>query len=369
LTDSPLTKFAKILVDHSTRVKPGERVAVATNLSAEPLVRELFGLVLERGAYPHLLLDLAEQDKLLYAHASDDLLDFVPTFHKIAFEPFDVLFKIYAETDLRLLSDVDASRTARRQKALSTLLGAQMRRGASGALRWVSTMYPTPAYAAESGMSPEEYQDFVFRAAFADDGTPDPVAAWQKLQDDQSRTIKRLEGHDRVEIRGPNASLTLSIKGRKFVNACGRHNLPDGEIYTGPVENSVNGWVRFTYPAHYQGRLVQGVELTFKEGKVVKATAEKEQDLLLKMLDTDAGSRYVGEFAIGTNYRVNRFTKNILLDEKIGGSFHLAIGAGYPETGSSNSSIIHWDMICDLRQDSVILVDNELIYRNGQFVF
>jgi aminopeptidase len=369
LTDTQIAKFAKILVDHSTRVKPGDRVAITTTTAAEPLVRELYGLILERGAFPHLLLDIEGQDKLFYSHANDTLLDFVPTFHKIAFEEFDVLFKIAAETQLRLLSDVDPSRIARRQKALSVLLSAQVKRGATGELRWVSTLFPTPAYAAESGMSFEEYQDFVFRASFADDDTPDPLAAWQKIREDQRRYIKRLEGHNRIEVRGPNANLSLSIKGRKFVNASGRQNLPDGEIYTGPVEESVNGWVRFTYPAHYQGRLVQGVELNFKDGKVIQASAEKEQDLLLKILDTDAGARYVGEFAIGANYRVNRFTRNILLDEKIGGSFHMALGAGYPETGSQNSSIIHWDMICDLRQDSVILVDNELIYRNGQFVF
>jgi aminopeptidase len=171
-----------------------------------------------------------------------------------------------------------------------------------------------------------------------------------------------------VELRGPNVDLSLSIKGRRFMNSHGEHNLPDGEIYTGPVENSVDGWVRYTYPAVYQGRIVEGIELAFDGGKVVKASARQNQDFLLQMLETDANSKYVGEFAIGTNYEINRFTGSILLDEKIGGSFHMALGAGYPETGSLNRSRIHWDMICDLRQDSEIRLDGEVIYKSGEFV-
>jgi aminopeptidase len=171
-----------------------------------------------------------------------------------------------------------------------------------------------------------------------------------------------------VQLRGPNVDLSLSVQDRKFINACGHNNMPDGEIYTGPVEDSLNGRVCFTYPAMIQGRIVDGVELVFKEGKVVEASAEQNQEFLLKMLDIDRGARYVGEFAIGTNYQIDRFTKSILFDEKIGGSFHLAVGAGYPETGSRNRSMIHWDMICDMRQDSEILVDGELVYRDGQFV-
>jgi aminopeptidase len=158
------------------------------------------------------------------------------------------------------------------------------------------------------------------------------------------------------------------VRGRVFINCFGDNNLPDGEIFTGPVEDSAEGWVRYTYPAVYQGRVVEGIELTFEKGRVTKASASKNQDLLLQMLESDAGARYIGEFAIGTNFEINRFTHNILLDEKIGGSFHMALGAGYPESGSLNKSAIHWDMICDLRQDSEILVDGELMYRNGRFV-
>jgi aminopeptidase len=331
-------------------------------------VQVLYGLILERGGYPHVLMDFADQDEIFYAHAKNEQLDYVPAFHKMAYESFDVLLKVRADTNTRALTNVDPARQARRNKSLAPLLRAQLKRGAEGSLRWMSTLFPTRAYAMEADMGFEEFQDFVFGACHADDQTADPVAFWQSVKAQQQKYIERLEGHNRVEIRGPNADLTLSIKERKFVNGSGQNNMPDGEIFTGPVENSLNGWVRYSYPAIYQGRVVEGVELTFKEGKVIKASAAKNQPILLQMIDSDAGARYVGEFAIGTNYQIQRFSKNILFDEKIGGSFHMALGAGYPETGSKNKSVIHWDMICDLRLDSEILVDDEIVYQNGRFV-
>lgn len=368
MTDQRIEKFARILVEYSTQVKPGDKVAITTSTAAEPLVKVLYGLILERGGFPYVLMDFADQDEVFFAHAKDEHLDYTPAFHKTAYETFDVLIKIRAETNTRALSNIDPLRQARRNKSLAPLLQAQLRRGADGSLRWMSTMFPTQAYAMEADMGLEEFQDFAYRASHADDATPDPVAFWKDVRLKHQKYIARIEGHDRVEVRGPNVDLSLSIKGRKFNNSCGLRNMPDGEIYTGPVEESLNGWVRYTYPAMYQGRIVEGVELTFKEGKVVKATATRNQALLLQMIDSDAGARYVGEFAIGTNYQIDRFSKSILFDEKIGGSFHMALGAGYPETGSKNKSVIHWDMICDLRQDSEILVDREVVYRNGQFV-
>lgn len=368
MADNRVRKFAQILVDYSTRVQPGDRVAVTATTAAEPVVRALYELILERGGHPHLLLDLPGQDEMFFAKAGDAQLDFMPLFHKMAFEEFEVLIKIRSEVNTRALSGIDPSRQARRQKGMAPLLQAQMRRGAEKTLRWMSTLYPTNAYAMEAEMGLDEYQDFFYRACHADENTPDPLAYWQGVEREQQRIVDRIEGHDQVTVRGPNADLTLSIKDRRFRNASGQHNLPDGEIYTGPVEDSAKGWVRFTYPAVTQGRLVEGVELKFEGGQVVKANALKNKEFLQRMLATDAGARYLGEFAIGTNFEINRFTRNILLDEKIGGSFHLAVGAGYPETGSRNKSIIHWDMICDLRQDSEILADGEVIYRNGTFV-
>ncbi len=368
MTDVRLQNFARLIVDYSTQVRPGDRAAITATTAAEPVLKALYQRILERGGIPHLLIDLPGQDELFFTYASDELLDVVPVFHRMAFEQFDVLIKIRSELNTRALTGVDSARLAQRQKALAVLVQAQMRRGAEKSLRWMSTLFPTPAYAMEAEMGIEEYQAFFFRACHTDESTSDPVAYWQSVKATQQRVIDWLHGRDRVMIQGPNAELTLSIKERKFVNACGEHNMPDGEIYTGPVEDSVNGWVRYSYPAMYQGRVVEGIELTFQDGRVVQASARKNQDLLLHMLETDAGARYLGEFAIGTNFGVNRFTGSILLDEKIGGSFHTALGAGYPETGSQNQSAIHWDMICDIRQDTQILVDGDLFYKDGRFV-
>lgn len=368
LTDIRHRKFAQILVDHSHKIKPGDRVAITASTYAEPLVRAIYESVLERGGHPHPLLELQGQNEAFFALANGEQLDFVPLFHQMAFEQFDVLIKIRSETNTRAMSNLDPDRQGRRQKAISRLLAAQMRRGADQSLRWMSTLFPTPAYAMEADMGYAEYQDFFFGACHADEATPDPVAYWEGVKTRQEHYIASLQGHDQVALRGPNVDLRLSIKGRTFKNACGQQNLPDGEIYTGPVEESLEGWVHYTYPAIYQGREVDGIELTFEKGKVVKATARKNQEFLLKMLDSDAGARYVGEFAIGTNMEIDRFTRDILLDEKIGGTFHMALGAGYPETGSRNTSIIHWDMICDMRQDAEILVDGQVFYHNGKFV-
>jgi len=261
---------------------------------------------------------------------------------------------------------VDPAKQKRRQKALSGILEAQMRRGANRSFKWVTTLYPTEGYAMEAEMSLKNFEDFVFHACHAHE--ENPVAYWMEMEANQSQIINRIEGHNQVVLRGPNVDLSLSIKGRKFINGAGLNNMPDGEIYTGPVEDSINGFVCFDYPAIYNGVMVEGVELTFSNGKVTQASAKKNQAFLHEMLESDGGARYVGELAIGTNHEINRFLHNILFDEKIGGTFHMALGAGYPESGSKNKSIIHWDMICGMHKDSEIIVDDEVIYKNGKFI-
>lgn len=372
MADPRIQKLAKILIEHSAQTKAGDRVLIEATSAAEPLIRELCIQILQKGAHPHPLVSLPgmmpfAQEDLYLTYANEGQLEFVPTFLKIAYDQFESRIRIHSATNTRALTNIDPARMQRRQKALGAITESQMRRGAEGAFKWVTTLFPTEAYALESDMSLTEYEDFVFRACHAD--AEEPIAHWRKVEERQKKAVKHIEGGNQVVLRGPNVDLSLSIKGRKFNNSFGRHNMPDGEIYTGPVEESVNGWVRFTYPAVYNGVLVEGVELTFSNGRVTQASAMRNQDFLLKMLEADAGARYVGEFAIGTNFEINRFTRNILFDEKIGGTFHMALGAGYPETGSRNKSIIHWDMICDMRTDSEILVDGEAFYKNGDFVF
>jgi aminopeptidase len=369
MTDIRVEKLAHILIDHATYVGIGDRVAIEAVTVAEPLVRALYELTLKRGGLPHLILYLPEQEEIFYSLSADHQLDFTPAFQKLVVDDFDVYIRARSEVNTRALTNVEPGRQARRQKAMATIRNTMMRRGGDKSLRWVLAQYPTQAYAMEAEMGLQEYQDFVYKACHADEDTVDPVAYWRGVQEEQAKIVKRIEGHDQVQLRGPHVDLSLSIKGRTFRNSSGQHNMPDGEVYTGPVEDSVQGWVRYTYPAVTQGRVVTGIELKFEDGRVVDAKAEKDQDFLLQMMDSDPGARYIGEFAIGTNFGITRFTRNILFDEKIGGTFHMALGAGYPETGSRNTSAIHWDMICDLRQDSEILVDGELIYRNGEFVF
>jgi len=367
MADARVEKLAQILVDHSAEIKPGDRVAIEATTAAQPLVRALCATILERGGLPHLLLELPDQEEILFAHANDAQLDAIPTFRKLAYDQFESRIRIHSDTNPRALSSVDPARQRRHQKASVSILETQMRRGADRSFKWVTTLYPTEGYAIEAEMSLSSFEDFVYRACHADQA--DPVAYWNKVEASQKKIIDRIEGHDQVVLRGPNVDLSLSIKGRKFLNAAGKSNMPDGEVFTGPVEDTLNGFVRYSYPAIYGGVLVEGVELTFSNGKVTKAQAEKNQPFLMEMLASDAGARYVGEFAIGTNYEIDRFSHNILFDEKLGGSFHMALGAGYPETGSHNKSIIHWDMICGMQKDSEILLDGEVVYKNGKFVF
>ncbi len=365
---TPFQKLAQILVDHSTKVKTGDKVAIETTTNAEQISREIYELVLQRGGNPHLLLFLPDQEKLLFQHATDDQLSFTHQFQKLVTEQFDVYIRVRAEIDPLALKDVPGQKQSLRQKGMAPIRNAMLQRGATNSMRWVLTQIPTEGYAREAGMSLKDYSNFAFSACHIDENTPQPVAHWENIRKSQLGMIGNIEGHEQVKLLGPNVDLSLSVKGRIFNNSYGIHNLPDGEIYTGPVEDSVNGWVKFTYPAIYQGQAVEGVELKFEKGRVISAKAQVGEQLLLAMIASDEGSHYLGEFAIGTNYEINRFTRNILFDEKIGGSFHMALGAGYPETGSRNTSSIHWDMICDMHTDSQILVDDEVIYRNGKFI-
>ncbi|MGD2155241.1 MAG: aminopeptidase [Anaerolineales bacterium] len=368
MIDPRLQKLARILVEHSASIQAGDRVAIEATTVAEPLVRALIAEILKNEGYAYPLLSLQNEEELLFTYGNEKQLSNIHPFREMAYEQFESRIRISSSTNTRALSNIDASRQKKRQEAHAPILRTQMIRGAEKTFKWVSTLYPTAAYAMEAEMGILEFEDFVFSACHADPATSDPVSYWQGVKLEQQEIVDRIEGHDQIIVRGSDVDLSLSIKGRKFRNSYGKHNMPDGEIYTSPVEDSVSGWVRYTYPAIYAGRVVEGVELTFENGKVIKASAKKNQDFLLEMLETDTGARFVGEFAIGTNYHINRFTGIILFDEKIGGTFHMALGAGYPETGSQNKSKIHWDMICDLHTDSEILVDGEIIYRNGIFV-
>jgi aminopeptidase len=364
--DSRTENLADILVNYSTKVQPGEWVGVLGDVAALPLVREVFAKVVQAGGNPSLMLTDETLTRDFARLANDDQMKWLDPALSLYYDKADVYIRCTAFPNTRAMTNIDPKRLQKIQSARSPWLETRMRRAAEGKMKWVGTLFPTEGSAQEAGMSLEEYEDFVYGATFAN--KTDPVGEWTKLGDMQQKKIDWLKGKKQVTLKGPNIDLEVSIDGRVFINACGERNMPDGEIFTGPVEESVNGWYRASFPSIVQGRAVEGIELKFEDGKVINGTAQKNQDLLYSMLDADARSRYLGEFAIGTNFGIDRFTGSILFDEKIGGTVHVALGAGYPDTGSKNKSTIHWDMICDMRKDSEIHVDGELFYKDGQFV-
>jgi len=373
MNDPRIERLADVYVGYSTEIKPGDRVLIEAEPVAEPIVRATFKAILEAGGHPHLFISLGGQttltglDDVFLEYANEEQLTFPATFYNLAYEQFDARIRIHSESNTRLLTSADKSKLAQRDKAAHSVLESQFRRGKTREFKWLTTLYPTQAYAQDSEMSLSQFEDFVFQACHVSEPDSDPVTYWKQIAQEQQAWVDAINGHQNVEVRGPNVDLTLSIKGRTFLNASGLNNMPDGEIFTGPVEESVNGRVRFSYPCAYRGNEVSGVELVFEDGRVVSAQADKNQDFLERMLDTDEGSRYLGEFAIGLNYGVEHVTKNILFDEKIGGSIHMALGAGYPETGSENESAIHWDLITDMRDGGEIIVDGEVFYKDGYF--
>ena len=366
MADTRITRLAHVLSDYCLDVQPGQLVAITGTPLADPLIRAFYQRVLERGAQPLLLMTLPGLSEVYYKYAADAILDQPNRLQRFIYENVDAIAQIRSSSHTRELVGTDPARLQRSRVPEAPIVKTFMERSSRGELHWVVTQFPTDAHAQDADMSPLTYQDFVYRACHVD-GDDDPVAYWLTFKTEQQRICDWLKGRKIVRLQGPNVDLTMSIEGRVFVNADGRYNMPDGEVFTGPVEDSAKGWIRFTYPAVYEGREVDGVELHFEQGRVVKASARKDEAFLLSVLDTDAGSRYIGEFAIGTNYGVDRFTRNVLFDEKIGGTLHLALGASYPDTGGRNESSVHWDMVCNMRDDSEISADGEVFYRNGRF--
>ncbi|MBW8010370.1 MAG: aminopeptidase [Chloroflexi bacterium] len=365
MVDSRIEKLADVLVNYSVKVKPGDWIFVMGNYISEPLVVEVVKQILRAGGHPNTLLssDLVSATNL--RESREEQLKWISPIDEMIYTKADGMIAISSTQNTRSLSNIDPEKQQIAQFARRHLMESYMTRSASKEFRWVMTQYPTQAYAQEADMGLKEFEDFVYSTMFVD--KDDPVKEWYAVHDEQQRLIDWLVGKKEVVVHGANADLKLSIASRTFINADGEHNMPSGEIFTSPIEDSANGWVYFTYPAIRAGREVEGVRLEFKEGKVVKATAEKNEEYLLSQLDIDEGARFLGEFAIGTNYGIKKFTKSILYDEKIGGSFHMAIGSGFPEAGGENNSAVHWDFICDAREDSEILVDGELFYKDGKF--
>ena len=352
MSDPRLDAWARTLVNYSTGVKPGDTVSIEGDVAARPLLHAIYRETLQAGGLPVMIPRFAELQADLLGMGSDEQLAWLAPTDRWSRGEADVFIRVMAEENTKALSGIDPDRQTVRKRSTGTLLQLMMERQARGDLRWTLTLFPTAA--------------FVFAACKLD--SADPVAAWREQGAMQQRLIDWLAGKREIHLRGPETDLRLSVAGRRWINCDGTNNFPDGEIFTGPVEEATEGHIRFSYPVVTDGREIHDVRLRFAGGKVVDASAGRNEPFLQQMLDADPGARILGEFAFGTNFGITRFTKNLLFDEKIGGTVHMAIGAGYPESGSVNQSAIHWDMICDLRAGGGVDVDGEPFMRDGRYL-
>ena len=374
MPDPRLAKLADVIVSYSTGVKPGDLVSIACDPIAMPLLRAVYERVLAAGGHPSWSPASDDLRELLLTNGTDEQISFFSPIQMHEVETIDVMIKFWAETNTRRFNGVEPRRLATAAAARKPFMSTFMSRAAEGSLRWCGTLFPTEASAQDGEMSLAAYEDFVFRAGLLH--LDDPVAAWNALAEKQQRLCDWLQQKKELRFRAPGpgdepTDLTVSVDGATWINCCGHENFPDGEVFAGP--QGVDGVVHYTFPGVYQGREVEGIRLEFKAGRCVDASATKNEAYLINMLDLDEGARNLGEIAIGTNYDIQQFTKNTLFDEKIGGTFHAAVGAGYPESGCSNESGLHWDMVCELRpgpgrDGGTIEADGEVFHRDGQFL-
>ena len=365
MNDPRVLNLAKILVRYSTSVGEGDTCLIEGPTAAEPLIAAVYEEVLRAGGQPVLAMAFDSQPESFYHHATDAQLEWISPVSRWAAEEADCRIVIGADANTRALSSVPPDRQTKRQAATRSLIELVMKRSAEGEHRWVYTLFPTNAYASDAEMSLAEFEDFYYGACLAD--SDDPLAAWEEASRETRRLAELATGSSEVHITGEGTDITLGVEGRTFIPCFGDRNMPDGEFFTGPVEDGVEGVVSFHLPAMVAGREVSGVRFRFEAGKIVDATAERGEEFLIQLIDTDEGARRLGELGIGTNYRIDRGTRDVLLDEKIGGTVHMAVGAAYPESGGQNESAVHTDLVCDLRRGGRIEVDGQLLQENGVF--
>ena len=367
MQDPRLTKLADVLVNYSTAVKPGDLVRLSGPPLGRPLIVALYKAVLAAGGHPFVNMAPDECGEIFLREASEEQLAYMNPLRQFEVENIDVSISMWGEDNTKALTSVDPARQAIASQARKPYMKVFFDRAEAGTLRWCGTQFPCQAAAQDAEMSLDEYENFVFRGGLLH--LDDPAAAWKEISIAQQKLADFLNGKKEIHFQSAGGTdLKLGIEGRKWINCDGHENFPDGEVFTGPIEDATEGVVCYSFPAVHGGREVENIRLEFKAGKVVEASATKGEEFLFAMLDQDAGARILGEIAIGTNYSITGYTKNTLFDEKIGGTFHAALGAAYPESGGTNESGLHWDMVCDLRPGGTIHVDGELISKDGRFV-
>ncbi|MCK4758241.1 MAG: aminopeptidase, partial [Thermoplasmata archaeon] len=326
--DPRIEKLAKLVVNYSIYCKKGDEVLIAAPTIAEPLALEMYREVLKAGGHPMMMSSFSRANEIFFEEAKDHQIKHVSDVRKLIYKSFNGLINISADSNTRALSGVPPKKLAMQSAAMTEIRDIFMTRGAAKELKWCGLAYPTNAAAQEASMSLTEYEDFVYSACMVD--KRDPVAAWKKMHNDQKGMVSYLNKVKELQFYGEDTDLKMSVKGRNWVNSDGTHNMPSGEVFTAPIENSVNGTIRFSFPGIYMGKEIENISLEFKKGKIVKAKADKGEELLNSLLAIDDGAKMLGEVAIGTNTGIKKFTKKILFDEKLGNTIHMAIGAAYP---------------------------------------
>lgn len=376
MRDPRLDRLADVMVRYCTVVKPGHLVTIVGEPGAMDGVEALFEAVLRAGAHPSYHAKCQDLQELMLRHGSDEQVRHVCPFERYRLEKCDVLFVLACPRNTRSMGAIDPKRSAMAQAARREVLTMSLRRLAEGATQYCLTEIPGEAAAQDAEMSLKDYAERVFRAGMLH--LEDPVGAWMRLRGQSERALEYLRQRKEIRLRSPasdgsvdrrkheGTDVTVNVEGRGWNNHSGATNFPDGEIDTGPRE--VDGVVNFTFPAIFKGREVDGIRLKYRAGKVVEASAVKNEAYLIALLEQDEGASTVGELGIGTNYELPDMLRNAFFDEKIGGTFHIAVGAGYPETGNTNQSGLHWDMVSDLRRGGTMHADGELVQENGRFL-
>jgi aminopeptidase len=366
MADIRLNKLAKLLVNYSTKVKPGEFVFVMSDEVATPWMVEVVKEAVKAGAHVETLLNSQDVGEAKLKYSSEEQLGEENFLMKSMIARADVWLTAWGNRNTKVNSNIEAKKLQLSSKGAASWRKIYSERMGNGELRWCGTQFPTYSDAQEASMSFSDYEEFVYGAGLLD--SEDPVAEWMRISKEQERWVKYLDTKKELHIISEGTDIKVKVDGRKWINCDGRVNFPDGEIFTSPVEDSIDGYITFSFPGIYAGKEIEGIRLEVEGGKVVKATAKKGEDLLLALLATDEGASRFGEVAIGTNYGIKKFTRNMLFDEKIGGTIHMAIGDSMADAGGKNKSSIHWDMLCDMRTGGKIYADGELFYENGEFI-
>ncbi len=360
-------KYANVLVNYSVKVKEDDLVIIKSeSYLASPLIKEIYRLCVLNGAHPVVRCGVEGLNEIFIKNAADKQLQYVDEISKLEYNIANKFISIGAPLNVKSMTNTDSKKMAKRSLATRELSQTLLKRSEKGELNWVIADFPTHALAQEAKMSLDEYTDFIIKSCYLD--LDNPVEKWLEIGAEQKRIANLLNSTKTLNIKGAETDITFNVENRKWISCDGLNNFPDGEIFTSPVEDSAQGEIYFDFPAIYRGNTAHKIRLKFENGKVVQASAETGEEFLLSMLNMDEGSKFAGEIAIGTNERIQNVTGNILFDEKIGGSIHMALGASYPETGGKNVSGLHWDIIKNMKTGSLIYADDKLIYKDGKFV-